>query len=59
MGSTVEKIKLTYNSRECNANLEVLDIFDGLHVVIGMHLITQFGINILSNIAMYWEDDNK
>jgi hypothetical protein len=58
MGSTVEKIKLTYNSRVCNANLEVFDIFNGLHVVIGMDLITQFGITI-SNIAMDWDDDNN
>lgn len=58
MGCTDEKIKLTYNSRVCYANLEVFDIFNGLHVIIGMDLITQFGITI-SNIAMDWDDDNN
>lgn len=58
IGSTVEKITLTYNSRVCEAHLEVFDIFSGLHVVIGMDLITQFGITI-SNLAMDWDDDNN
>ena len=58
MGCTDEKIKLTYNSRVCNVNLEVFDIFNGLHVIIGMDLITQFGITI-SNLAMDWDDDNN
>ena len=58
MGCTDEKIKLTYNSRVCNVNLEVFDIFNGLHVIIGMDLITQFGITI-SNLAIDWDDDNN
>ncbi|CEP09195.1 hypothetical protein, partial, partial [Parasitella parasitica] len=58
MGCTDEKIKLTYNSRVCYSNLEVFDIFNGLHVIIGMDLIAQLGITI-SNLAMDWDDDNN
>ena len=58
IGCTDEKIKLTYNSRVCNVNLEVFNIFNGLHVIIGMDLIMQFGITI-SNLAMDWDDDNN
>ncbi|CEP14384.1 hypothetical protein [Parasitella parasitica] len=55
---TIEKIKVAYNSKVCNANLEVFDIFNDLHVVIGTDLITQLGITI-SNLAMDWDDDNN
>ncbi|CEP18551.1 hypothetical protein [Parasitella parasitica] len=58
IGYTEEELTVTYSSRQCSAEFEIVDIFNDIDVVIGMDLIMKIGITI-SNMAMDWDDNNN
>ena len=51
LGHTSDKLEVTYNSKTIHSRFEVFNLFNNIHVCIGMDLIYLLGIEI-SNIAM-------
>ena len=55
MGTTHKNLEVTYNFKTIHSKFEVFDLFNDIHVCIGMDLIYSLGIEI-ANIATSWDD---
>ncbi|KAG2189718.1 hypothetical protein INT46_002651, partial [Mucor plumbeus] len=55
-GCTQNEIKITYGNKITSAQFEIFDLFDNLHCVIGMNLLTKIGI-IIGNVITEWGNE--
>jgi hypothetical protein len=53
---TQNEIKITYGNKITSAQFEIFDLFDNLHCVIGMNLLTKIGITI-GNVITEWGNE--